>query len=75
MGYWRRPTRPAPIVNKLYAASEKFLYRSRRHGERLASLGSDRCRPMPPAEFGAFVQQRNRPMDRGDAKAAGIEAQ
>ena len=54
---------PEPIVNKLYAASEKILSTPAIR-EKLASLGMI-VSTMPPAEFGSLRQQRNHAMDRG----------
>jgi tripartite-type tricarboxylate transporter receptor subunit TctC len=62
---------PAPIVNKLYAASEKVLS-APANRDRLASLGMI-VSTMPPAEFGAFVNSEITRWTEA-AKAAGIEA-
>ena len=62
---------PSPIVNKLYAASEKVLS-APANRERLASLGMI-VSTMPPAEFGAFIQSEIIRWTKA-AKAAGIEA-
>ena len=62
---------PAPVVDRLYAASEKILSAPATR-ERLASLGMI-VSTMPSAEFGAFVNSEiTRWTDA--AKAAGIEA-
>jgi tripartite-type tricarboxylate transporter receptor subunit TctC len=45
---------PEPIVQKLYAASEKFLSLPATH-DKLASVGVI-VAPMPPDEFGAFIR-------------------
>jgi tripartite-type tricarboxylate transporter receptor subunit TctC len=62
---------PAPIVNKLYAASEKILSAPATR-EKLAGLGMI-VSTMPPAEFGAFVNSEITRWTEA-AKAAGIEA-
>ena len=62
---------PAPIVNKLYAESDKFLSLPATR-EKLASVGVI-VSPMAPDEFGAFIRARSCDGPR-DAKAAGIEA-
>lgn len=62
---------PAPIVQKLYAATEKFLSLPATH-DKLASVGVI-VAPMPPDEFAAFIRSE---IVRwaAEAKAAGIEA-
>ena len=62
---------PQPIVDKLYAASEKFLTMPSTR-EKLASVGVV-VSPMPPDEFGAFIRSEIARWT-ADAKAAGIEA-
>jgi tripartite-type tricarboxylate transporter receptor subunit TctC len=63
---------PAIIVNKLYAESEQFLT-TPAVKERLARVGVI-VSPLPPAEFGAFVQSEIVRWT-ADVKAAGIEPQ
>ena len=48
---------PEPIVNKLYAESEKILTMPATR-EKLASVGM-MVSPMPPAEFGAFIAAKS----------------
>ena len=62
---------PEPIVNKLYAASEKFLKMPATR-EKLASVGVT-VSTMPPTEFGDFIRSEIIRWT-ADAKAAGIEA-
>jgi tripartite-type tricarboxylate transporter receptor subunit TctC len=62
---------PEPIVQKLYASSEKFLSLPATH-DKLASVGVI-VAPMPPEEFGAFIRSEIVRWT-ADAKAAGIEA-
>jgi tripartite-type tricarboxylate transporter receptor subunit TctC len=62
---------PEPVVNKLYAASEKFLTMPATR-KKLASVGVI-VSTMPPAEFGAFIAAEIVRWT-ADAKAAGIEA-
>ena len=62
---------PEPIVNKLYAASEKILSTPAIR-EKLASVGMV-VSPMPPAEFGTFIRSEIVRWT-AEAKAAGIEA-
>jgi tripartite-type tricarboxylate transporter receptor subunit TctC len=62
---------PEPIVNKLYAESEKFLTMPATR-EKLASVGVI-VSPMRPDEFGAFIRSEVTRWT-ADAKAAGIEA-
>ena len=62
---------PAPIIQKLYAASEKFLSLPATH-DKLASVGVI-VAPMPPDEFGAFIRSEIVRWT-AEAKAAGIEA-
>jgi tripartite-type tricarboxylate transporter receptor subunit TctC len=62
---------PEPIVNKLYAESEKFLAMPSTR-EKLASVGVI-VSTMPPAEFGAFIRSEIVRWT-ADARAAGIEA-
>jgi tripartite-type tricarboxylate transporter receptor subunit TctC len=63
---------PAIVVNKLYAESEQFLT-TPAVKERLAKVGVI-VSPLPPAEFGAFVQSEIVRWT-ADVKAAGIEPQ
>ena len=63
---------PAIVVNKLYAESEQFLT-TPVVKERLAKVGVI-VSPLPPAEFGAFVQSEIVRWT-ADVKAAGIEPQ
>lgn len=62
---------PEPVVNRLYATTQKILSTPAVR-ERLASLGMV-VSPMPPAEFGAFIRSEITRWT-ADAKAAGIEA-
>jgi tripartite-type tricarboxylate transporter receptor subunit TctC len=62
---------PAPIVNRLYAESEKFLSMPETR-EKLASVGVV-VSTMPPDQFGAFIRSEITRWT-ADAKAAGIEA-
>ena len=62
---------PEPIINKLYAESEKFLTMPATR-EKLASVGVI-VSPMRPDEFGAFIRSEITRWT-ADAKAAGIEA-
>jgi tripartite-type tricarboxylate transporter receptor subunit TctC len=62
---------PEPIVNKLYAESEKFLTMPATR-EKLANVGVI-VSPMRPDEFGAFIRSEITRWT-ADAKAAGIEA-
>src|SRR5712672_1851556 len=62
---------PEPVVQKLYAESEKFLSMPTTR-EKLASVGVI-VSTMPPAEFGAFIRSEIVRWT-ADAKAAGIEA-
>src|SRR6202790_3758727 len=62
---------PEPIINRLYAESQKILSVSATR-EKLASVGMI-VSPMPPAEFGAFIRSEITRWT-ADAKAAGIEA-
>ena len=62
---------PEPIINKLYAESEKFLTMPATR-EKLASVGVI-VSPMRPDEFGAFIRSEVTRWT-ADAKAAGIEA-
>ena len=62
---------PEPIVNKLYAESEKFLTMPATR-EKLANVGVI-VSPMRPEEFGAFIRSEITRWT-ADAKAAGIEA-
>jgi tripartite-type tricarboxylate transporter receptor subunit TctC len=63
---------PAPIVDKLYAESDKFLSAPATR-EKLASVGVV-VATMPPKEFGAFIQSEIVRWS-AEAKAAGIEPQ
>jgi tripartite-type tricarboxylate transporter receptor subunit TctC len=63
---------PAPIVNKLFAESRKFLIMPATR-EKLASVGVI-VSPMSPDEFGAFIRSEIVRWT-AEAKAAGIEAQ
>jgi tripartite-type tricarboxylate transporter receptor subunit TctC len=63
---------PAPVVNKLYAESRKFLVMPATR-EKLASVGVI-VSPMSPDEFGAFIRSEIVRWT-AEAKAAGIEAQ
>ena len=63
---------PAPIVNKLFAESRKFLIMPATR-EKLASVGVI-VSPMSPNEFGAFIRSEIVRWT-AEAKAAGIEAQ
>jgi tripartite-type tricarboxylate transporter receptor subunit TctC len=63
---------PAPIVNKLFAESKKFLAMPATR-EKLASVGVI-VSPMSPDEFGAFIRSEIVRWT-AEAKAAGIEAQ
>jgi tripartite-type tricarboxylate transporter receptor subunit TctC len=63
---------PAIVVNKLYAESEQFLT-TPVVKERFAKVGVI-VSPLPPAEFGAFVQSEIVRWT-ADVKAAGIEPQ
>jgi tripartite-type tricarboxylate transporter receptor subunit TctC len=63
---------PEPIVNKLYAESEKFLTLPATR-EKLASVGVI-VAPMRPDEFGAFIRSEIVRWT-ADSKAAGIEPQ
>jgi tripartite-type tricarboxylate transporter receptor subunit TctC len=62
---------PAPVVNKLYTESAKFLAMPSTR-EKLASVGVV-VSPMAPDEFGAFIAKEIVRWT-ADAKAAGIEA-
>jgi tripartite-type tricarboxylate transporter receptor subunit TctC len=62
---------PTPIINRLYAESEKFLSMPETR-EKLASVGVV-VSPMPPDQFGAFIRSEIIRWTE-DAKAAGIEA-
>jgi tripartite-type tricarboxylate transporter receptor subunit TctC len=62
---------PEPIVQKLYAESEKFLSMPATR-EKLASVGVI-VSMLPPAEFSAFIRSEIVRWT-ADAKAAGIEA-
>jgi tripartite-type tricarboxylate transporter receptor subunit TctC len=62
---------PEPIVNKLYAACEKFLSMPATR-EKLAGAGVI-VSTMPPAEFASFIRSEIVRWT-ADAKAAGIEA-
>jgi len=62
---------PEPIINKLYAESQKILSVPATR-EKLASVGMI-VSPMPPAEFGGFIRSEITRWT-ADAKAAGIEA-
>ncbi|HEY4835022.1 MAG TPA: tripartite tricarboxylate transporter substrate-binding protein [Bradyrhizobium sp.] len=63
---------PAPIIDKLYTESEKFLTLSSTR-EKLASVGVI-VSPMRPDEFGAFIRSEIMRWT-AEAKAAGIEPQ
>jgi tripartite-type tricarboxylate transporter receptor subunit TctC len=63
---------PEPIVNRLYAESEKFLTMPATR-EKLASVGVI-VAPMRPEEFGAFIRSEIVRWT-ADSKAAGIEPQ
>jgi tripartite-type tricarboxylate transporter receptor subunit TctC len=63
---------PAPVINKLYTESEKFLTMPATR-EKLASVGVI-VSPMRPDEFGAFIRSEIIRWT-AEAKAAGIEAQ
>jgi tripartite-type tricarboxylate transporter receptor subunit TctC len=63
---------PAPVVDKLYTESEKFLTMASTR-EKLASVGVI-VSPMHPDEFGAFIRSEIVRWT-AEAKAAGIEAQ
>ena len=63
---------PAPIIDKLYTESEKFLTLPSTR-EKLASVGVI-VSPMRPDEFGAFIRSEIVRWT-ADARAAGIEAQ
>ena len=63
---------PEPIINKLYAESEKFLTLSATR-QKLASVGVI-VAPMRPDEFGAFIRSEIVRWT-ADTKAAGIEPQ
>jgi tripartite-type tricarboxylate transporter receptor subunit TctC len=63
---------PGPVVNKLYAASEKFLTMPATR-EKLANVGVI-VSPMRPDEFGTFIRSEIIRWT-ADSKAAGIEAQ
>jgi tripartite-type tricarboxylate transporter receptor subunit TctC len=60
---------PAPVVNQIYAESNKFLSLPATR-EKLASVGVI-VSPMSPEEFGVFIRSE---IIRADAKPAGIEA-
>jgi tripartite-type tricarboxylate transporter receptor subunit TctC len=62
---------PEPVIQKLYAASEKFLSLPATH-DKLASVGVI-VAPMPPDEFDAFIRSEIVRWT-AEAKAAGIEA-
>lgn len=62
---------PAPVIDKLYAQSEKFLAMPSTR-EKLASVGVI-VSPMRPDEFGAFIRSEITRWT-AEAKAAGIEA-
>ena len=62
---------PEPVINKLYATSEKFLAMPSTR-EKLANVGVI-VAPMRPEEFGAFIKSEVARLT-ADAKAAGIEA-
>ena len=62
---------PAPVINKLYAESAKFLAMPSTR-EKLASVGVI-VSPMAPDEFGGFIRSEITRWT-ADAKAAGIEA-
>jgi tripartite-type tricarboxylate transporter receptor subunit TctC len=63
---------PEPVVNKLYAESEKFLTMPATR-EKLASVGVI-VAPMRPDEFGAFIRSEIIRWT-ADSRAAGIEPQ
>jgi tripartite-type tricarboxylate transporter receptor subunit TctC len=63
---------PAPIIDKLYTESEKFLTPPSTR-EKLASVGVI-VSPMRPDEFGAFIRSEIMRWT-AEAKAAGIEPQ
>ncbi len=63
---------PAPIIDKLYTESEKFLTLPSTR-EKLASVGVI-VSPMRPDEFGAFIRSEIMRWT-AEAKAAGIEPQ
>ena len=63
---------PEPVVNKLYATSEKFLTMPATR-EKLANVGVI-VSPMRPDEFGTFIRSEIIRWT-ADSKAAGIEAQ
>jgi tripartite-type tricarboxylate transporter receptor subunit TctC len=63
---------PEPIINKLYAESEKFLTTPATR-KRLASVGVI-VSPMRPEEFGAFIRDEIIRWT-ADSRAAGIEPQ
>jgi tripartite-type tricarboxylate transporter receptor subunit TctC len=63
---------PEPVVNKLYAESEKFLTMPATR-EKLASVGVI-VAPMRPDEFGAFIRSEIVRWT-ADSRAAGIEPQ
>jgi tripartite-type tricarboxylate transporter receptor subunit TctC len=63
---------PEPIVNRLYAESEKFLTMPATR-EKLASVGVI-VAPMRPEEFGAFIRSEIVRWT-ADSRAAGIEPQ
>jgi tripartite-type tricarboxylate transporter receptor subunit TctC len=63
---------PAPVVNKLYAESEKFLTLPATR-EKLASVGVI-VSPMRPDEFGGFIRSEIARWT-AECKAAGIEPQ
>jgi tripartite-type tricarboxylate transporter receptor subunit TctC len=62
---------PEPVINKLYAESNKFLSMPATR-EKLASVGVV-VSTMPPDEFGKFIRSEIARWT-ADAKAAGIEA-
>jgi tripartite-type tricarboxylate transporter receptor subunit TctC len=62
---------PEPVINKLYAASEKFLTLPATR-EKLANVGVI-VSPMRPDEFAAFIRSEVTRWT-AEAKAAGIEA-
>jgi tripartite-type tricarboxylate transporter receptor subunit TctC len=63
---------PAPVIDKLYTESEKFLTLPATR-EKLASVGVI-VSPMRPEEFGAFIRSEIMRWT-AEAKAAGIEPQ
>jgi tripartite-type tricarboxylate transporter receptor subunit TctC len=63
---------PAPVIDKLYTESERFLTMASTR-EKLASVGVI-VSPMRPDEFGAFIRSEIVRWT-AEAKAAGIEAQ